>query len=548
MVELFMYNQTTFIVLLLSVLKKIILRFHIGFLYLLLFFVPISLHAQSTLEKLYKPEKFPFYFGVASGDPLHDRVILWTKLQLPLEIDKAIVIWQIATDSSFINIVNEGDSAIFRNNDFTIKVDADKLHSNTWYFYRFIFQDKISPVGRAKTLPEKGETDNFKVAVASCQDYEFGFYNAYKNMAKRSDIDAVIFLGDYIYEGGSYKIRYASEPDKMALRVREHYPTHEVVTLDDYRNRYKQYRLDEDLQEAHRLFPWIVVWDDHEHANNTWRHGAQNHQPEKEGDWEQRLKTSIQVYHEWMPTRIPDENNPMKIYRHFEFGELFNLIMLDTRIIGRDEQVKSKTNLLDSILNSTNRKLLGKEQLQWLDNTIANNKSKWLVMGQQIMMSPLLIHNPLTKNYKIGNADQWDGYPAERQRFYNIIEKHNVKNLVVLTGDIHTAWSSNLPKLNYRTDKKNNTYGVEFVTASITSRNLGKKIPLAHRTIRAINSHIKFVDAYAHGYFTLHITSEEIRCDHIFIDNIKSHEYKEIKGKSFIVKNGEGFLRRARRK
>ena len=543
-----MYNQTTFMSSLLSFLKKIVLRFHIVFLYFLALAVSIPLNAQNTIEKKIRPQQFPFYYGVASGDPLHDRVILWTKLELPSIINEAIVIWQIATDSSFVNIVNEGDTIVFRKNDFTVKIDADKLSSNIWYYYRFIFQEKKSPTGRTKTLPVNAETKNVKLAVASCQDYEFGFYNAYKSMVKRSDIDAVIFLGDYIYEYGSYKIRYAGEPDKLQLRVRENFPTHEIVSLEDYRNRYKTYRLDSDLQEAHRWFPWICVWDDHEHANNTWRHGAQNHHPEKEGDWETRLNTSIQVYHEWLPTRLPDAENPMKIYRQFQFGELFNLIMLDTRIIGRDEQVASKTSIYDSLLNTTNRNILGQEQYKWLDNVLAKNKSQWTVMGQQIMMSPLLIHNPLTKSYKIGNADQWDGYPAERQRFYNIIEKHNVKNLVVLTGDIHTAWSSNLPKLNYRTDKKNNTYGVEFVTASITSRNLGKKIPLAHRTIRAINSHIKFVDAYAHGYFTLHITSEEIRCDHIFIDNIKSHEYKEIKGKSFVVKNGESFLRRARRK
>jgi alkaline phosphatase D len=503
--------------------------------------------SEEYLNRFKNPALAPFYYSVTSGDPLHDRVILWTKLELPAGINEAKVTWQIATDSSFSNIINEGDTIVFRKNDFTVKVDADKLNSNTWYFYRFIFQDKKSPTGRTKTLPKSGEAENIRLAVASCQDYEFGFYNAYKSMVRRDEIDAIVFLGDYIYEGQSYKLKYAYEPDKMALRVRENFPAHEIVTLDDYRNRYKTYRLDNDLQEAHRWFPWICVWDDHEHANNTWRHGAQNHQPEKEGDWETRLNTSIQVYHEWLPTRLPDERNPMKIYRHFEFGELFNLVMLDTRIIGRDEQVKSKTSIYDSLLNAGSRSLLGKEQLQWLDNIIANNKSKWVVLGQQIMMSPLLIHNPISKSYKIGNADQWDGYPEARNRFYNIVEKHGVKNLVVLSGDIHTAWSSNLPKYNYQNRTGKNSYGVEFVTASITSRNLGKRIPLAHRTIKLINPHIKFVDAYAHGYFVLNISAEKIRCDHIFLSNIKSHEYKEIKGKSFEVRDSESFLRRQRR-
>ncbi len=507
-----------------------------------------TVYSEEYLNNFNNESVTPFHYSVASGDPLHNSVILWTKLELSAEINEAKVIWQIAADSSFTNLTNEGDTTTFRKNDFTIKVDAGKLQSNTWYYYRFIFQHKISPVGRTKTLPESGEAKNIRLVVASCQDYEFGFYNAYKSIVSRNEAEAIIFLGDYIYEYESYKIRYAGEPDKLALRVRENFPAHEIVTLDNYRNRYKTYRADKDLQEAHRWFPWICVWDDHEHANNTWRHGAQNHQPEKEGDWETRLNTSIQVYHEWLPTRLPDESNPMKIYRHFEFGELFNLVMLDARIIGRDMQVKSKTSIYDSLLNTYSRNLLGKEQLQWLDNTIANNKCKWMVLGQQIMMSPLLIHNPITKSYKIGNADQWDGYPEARNRFYNIIEKYGVKNLVVLSGDIHTAWSSNLPKYNYRQRTGKNSYGVEFVTASVTSRNLGKRIPLAHRTIKLINPHIKFVDAYAHGYFMLNITAENVRCDHIFVSNIKSHRYKEIKGKSFEVKDGEGFLRKVKRR
>lgn len=519
-----------------------------NFLLLLSLLFCFSIHAKEYLDKYKQTALAPFYYGVASGDPLHDRVILWTKLELPSAINEAKVTWQIATDSIFSNMVNVGDTIVFRKNDFTVKVDADKLNSNTWYYYRFIFQDKKSLTGRTKTLPKNSEAEKIKLAVASCQDYEFGFYNAYNSMAKRKDIDAVIFLGDYIYEYGSYKTRYAGEPDKLALRVRENFPTHEIVSLEDYRNRYKIYRLDSDLREAHRWFPWICVWDDHEHANNTWRYGAQNHQPEKEGGWETRLNTSVQVYHEWLPTRLPDAENPMKIYRNFELGNLLNLIMLDTRIIGRDEQVASKTPVNDIVLNNPNRNLLGKEQLHWLDTTLAKNKSSWVMIGQQIMMSPLLIKHPFSNQPKIGNADQWDGYPAERQRFFKLIEKHEIKNLVVLSGDIHTAWSSNLPMHNYKPVRNKNSYGVEFVTASITSRNLGKRIPLAHRTIKTINPHIKFVDAYAHGYFTLHITSEEIRCDHIFIDNIKSNEYKEIKGKSFVVKNGESFLRRARRK
>src|SRR5690606_15364183 len=220
--------------------------------------------------------------------------------------------------------------------------------------------------------------------------------------------------------------------------------------------------------------------------------------------------------------RVADENSPEKIYRNFEFGDLLNLVMLDTRIVGRDEQVKSKTLITDSLLNLESRSLLGTEQLQWFSETVKNNNGKWLMVGQQIMLSPLLIHNPLNNKIKIGNADQWDGYPAERNRFFDIIEKNNISNLVVLSGDIHTAWSCNIPMNNYHRRNGKNSYGVEFITASVTSRNLGKKIPLVSRGVRAMNPHVKFVDGYAHGYFLLTISNEKVFCEHIFVSNIKS--------------------------
>jgi alkaline phosphatase D len=320
------------------------------------------------------------------------------------------------------------------------------------------------------------------------------------------------------------------------------------VSLNDYRLRYQTYRQDSDLREAHRQFPWICIWDDHEHANDSWKGGAQNHQPETEGSWNQRTQNSVKAYYEWMPIRVQNQENLAEIYRNFNFGDLFQLIMLESRIIARDQQLEDRLLTNDKTLNNPNRRLLGEKQMNWLEKRLQENTAQWVILGQQVMMSPLLIDAPMI-NPKIGNSDQWDGYPAERQRIYNLIDKYKIKNFVVLTGDIHTAWSSNLPRENYNPSfPRHTTYGVEFVTASITSRNLTNKVPLIHKAVKTANPHFKFVDVYAHGYFVLDITKDRIQCDHIFVDNIKSKVYKEIIGKSYLVNDGEAFLRKAKSK
>ncbi len=486
-----------------------------------------------------------FQYGVASGDPLHDRVILWTKVEPKVLDNQVNVEWEIARDFEFTQVQNKGKGLAFAEDDFTFKVDVDGLSSNTWYYYRFKFNDEFSEIGRTKTLPLTGETQQVRIAVASCQDYEYGYYNAYHNLVKRNDVDAVVFLGDYIYEYASFEKRYTDEEKKL-LRVRANVPEHEIVTLDDYRTRYKTYRSDSNLREAHRQFPWICIWDDHEHANDAWKGGAQNHNPKMEGSWDQRIQNSVKAYYEWMPIRISNPDNLKEIYRNFNFGDLFQLIMLETRIVARDQQLENRLPINDSALNDYNRRLLGKKQLDWLEKKLQENTAQWVVLGQQVMMSPLLINAPMVSP-KIGNSDQWDGYPAERQRVYDLIDKYKIKNFVVLTGDIHTAWSSNLPRENYNpSSPKYTTYGVEFVTASITSGNLSNKIPTIHRAVRIANPHFKYVDLYAHGYFVLDVTKERIQCDHIFVDNIKTTNYNEVKGKSYFVNSEEGFLRKAK--
>ena len=281
---------------------------------------------------LNKKSSAHFSHGVASGDPLKDRVILWTRVLPGDGVDRGLnVEWQVATDTRFAKIVSSGQVFTDISRDFTVKVDAASLEPGIRYFYRFISEGVISSTGITKTLPV-GEVARFKIGIASCSNYPQGFFNAYRDMA-RQDLDAVVHLGDYIYEypDGGYANKEAL--DRLNRHVR---PEHEILTLEDYRTRYGVYRTDQDLQKLHQNYPFICVWDDHELTNNTWKAGAENHN-EGEGDFFSRIRAARQAYDEWMPIRSHRDGNQGPIYRSFEIGNLADLIMLDTRFHGRDK-------------------------------------------------------------------------------------------------------------------------------------------------------------------------------------------------------------------
>lgn len=278
-----------------------------------------------------------FLHGVASGDPLHDRVILWTRVT-PAEPTRETfqVVWEMAADSGFRKIVKSGEAVASPVADFTVKVDATGLRPNREYYYRFRCGKVISPVGRTKTLPV-GNVDNVVMAVASCSLHSAGFFNAYQDIARLDRVDLVVHLGDYIYE-------YGGAPDQLGMSIgktigRAPKPDHEAVTLQDYRERHACYRSDPDLQAAHARAPWICVWDDHEVANDSWVGGAQNHQA-NEGAWADRKAASVQAFLEWIPIRPPEPGKPREnICRTFELGNLATLIMMENRLVGRDRQV-----------------------------------------------------------------------------------------------------------------------------------------------------------------------------------------------------------------
>ncbi|MEY2686541.1 MAG: hypothetical protein RL375_739, partial [Pseudomonadota bacterium] len=275
-----------------------------------------------------------FAYGVASGDPLADRVILWTHAKHPRHDKPVELKWQVAHDSHFRHIIRHGHAVARKAHGHTVKVDVDGLSAGSSYFFRFLADDEVtSPVGRTRTLPASNVAE-VKLAVFSCALYSEGFFNAYDD-ATVSGAQYAIHLGDYIYEYGAGADEFGNA-DIPGNRITK--PAHDIVSLDDYRTRYALYRTDPDLQALHAAMPFITVWDDHEFANNAWTGGAENHDPATRGDWAVRKANAARAYHEWMPIRTQDPHNLLRIYRSFDFGSLLSLHMLDTRIEGRDRQ------------------------------------------------------------------------------------------------------------------------------------------------------------------------------------------------------------------
>ena len=278
----------------------------------------------------------------------------------------------------------------------------------------------------------------------------------------------------------------------------------EILSLNDYRVRHSYYKLDADLMRLHQQYPFFSVWDDHESANDAWMGGAQNHNT-GEGDWFERKSAAVRAYHEWMPLRLPDPYDTLRIYRGFDFGDLLSLHMLDTRLIGRDQQTLT-TN------NSTQRQLLGTEQFTWLTARMDSSTARWQVLGQQVMMAPLNAFGVPV------NQDQWDGYPAERQRVYDHVMQNNIRNLVVLTGDIHTSWGNDLPYSNYNSSTGAGSAGVEFVTTSVTSASFD--IPLGSTLIPLFNSHVKYVNLTQKGYLVVDVNQQRVQGDWYHVNTV----------------------------
>lgn len=475
-----------------------------------------AMSSKPAVDPLADKDIVDFGHGVASGDPLPDRVILWTRISP--KVNAAITVkWRICRDLDMQDEANSGTFTTDASRDYTIKVDADGLMPNTWYYYQFEAGDKKSVIGRTKTAAETG-LDRLRLAVVSCSSFPHGYFNVYRILSERNDLDAVLHLGDYIYEYAEGKY------DTIELRAqRALMPKHEIVSLGDYRQRHNLYKRDLDLQAVHQQYPFIVTWDDHEFANDTWKEGAQNHN-KNEGDFIARKQAAKKAYFEWMPIR----NQPRdleSVYRKLQFGDLVDLLMLDTRVEGRDKQVNFFTQYER---HDPNRTLLGFDQEQWLHNQLSASTARWKLCGQQVQMQHI---GPVALPDKLGGGasfflDTWNGYTETRRRLFNHLQDNNINNFVVLTGDIHSTWVADLSQDPYDRDIYNSetgegALGVEFVTPAVTSPALPPVIgDIAASALKASSPHLKYCDMTHRGFFILDVTRDRAQADWYFIDSV----------------------------
>ncbi len=430
-------------------------------------------------------EDSPFKEGIASGDPLETAVILWTRVTASSPVE---VKWELSTTRDFAKIDASGSTTTNADRDYTVKVDATGLTAGTTYYYRFRALDKTSPIGRTRTAPTGG-VSRLRFGVVSCSSLAHGYFHAYRHLATRTDLDAILHLGDYIYEYG----------DREYGDVRKYEPLREIVSLADYRMRYAQYRRDPDLAAIHKQFPFIAIWDDHETADNSWSGGAENHQ-DSEGDYGARKAAAAKAYSEWMPIRDQEGG---KIYRALRYGDLVELIMLDTRIAGRAKQIEKKT---DPGYADMTRELLGAEQETWLNTRVASSTAKWQLIGQQVVVASFPV---------FFNGDAWDGYPGPRERFYKMLETNAAKNVVVLTGDIHMSFGFELPRdpasPEYDPMTGKGSLGVEIVVPGVTSPGFPDQLANVAKGLVQDNRHLKFADVNQRGYVVLDITPERVQ-------------------------------------
>ncbi|PTB96613.1 hypothetical protein C9994_06575 [Marivirga lumbricoides] len=457
----------------------------------------------------------PFYHGVASGDPYPESVVIWTRVTPETKVPAIKGTWEVAEDSMFQKTIQTGDFETDTAKDYTVKIIVDDLQPGTKYFYKFNALGASSVTGTTKIAAENA--DKVQFAVVSCSNYQFGPFNAYGNIAEIENLDAVIHLGDYIYE-------YGAGVYGDSTTGRFHLPEHEIVSLEDYRTRYSQYRLDPDLREVHTNHPFITVWDDHEIANNAYKSGAQNHQ-EEEGDYDERKKAAVQTYYEWIPVRQVDP-----LYRKFRYGNLVDLIMLDERLAGRTAPAES---LEDPTLKDTVQTMLGDEQLQWLEKQLMNSETRWKVIGNQVIFSYL---NWGYETFNL-NLDSWDGYPYEQNLLASIISEDSIDNVIFVTGDTHSSWAfetTHKPFDKYNPENGAGAYAVELGVTSVNSGNSDERAPsdsvAAHekRIVNSnINPHLKYANLRDHGYLLLTLNDSSAIAEWHYVESTRERSNKE---------------------
>ncbi|MFH8475207.1 alkaline phosphatase D family protein [Streptomyces sp. NPDC018000] len=482
-----------------------------------------------------------FLHGVASGDPLPDGILLWTRVTPTPDAvpgsgrgaDTAVR-WEVAEDKEFARVVARGTTVARAASDHTVKADVRGLSPATAYWFRFSAGDgteTLSPTGRTRTAPAaRAATPGVRFGVVSCANWESGFFSPYRHLAARADLDAVLHLGDYIYEYAS-----GTFPDAKYV-VRPHEPKHEILTLADYRTRHGNYKTDPDLQALHAAHPVIAIWDDHEVANDTWSGGAENHTPDTEGSWADRVAGAKQAYFEWMPVRASTEGT---VYRRLRFGNLADLHLLDLRTF-RSQQ----STIGNGSVDDPDRTITGRAQLDWLKSGLAGSDATWKLVGTSVMISPVAFGSVpahlleplaellgLPKEGLAVSVDQWDGYTDDRKELIAHLRDRSITNTVFLTGDIHMAWANDVP-VKAATYPLSASAATEFVVTSVTSDNLDDVLHVAPQTlsvvaataVKAANRHVKWVDMDSHGYGVLDVTAERSQMDYYTVSDKRKRD------------------------
>ncbi len=505
-----------------------------------------------------------FLHGVASGDPRHDSVVLWTRASNV--DDLSLVTWEIATDKAFENLLAAGESVAKAENDFTIKVIGQGLKPGATYYYRFTTHEEKSPVGRTKTLPV-GALDKLGVALVSCSNYPFGFFNAYAEIAKDEAIDVVLHTGDYIYEYGGAD---GWGHETGATLKRTHAPAHEIVSLADYRMRHAQYKSDKGSQAMHAAHPLLCIWDDHESANNPWKDGAQNHQPETEGDWPTRRAASLKAYYEWMPIREPEDGMTREqAWRSYSFGDLATLVTMESRHTARGEQIdyahyaeainswEEREAFMQDVVNAP-RAMISKEMEDEFRSSFGQSVQAgqpWRIVGSASpiarMLTPNIAEHGITPDMNkatpegtppsLGTqalfwkgqwnlpfyTDTWDGYPRAREEFYDVCQEVGATDLFFLTGDSHSFWANTLA------DEDGKAMGVEIGTAGVTSPGdfveSGWPDDVAEKLDRVFEQEldeVRWTDNMHQGYVRVVYRRDTATVDYVAMDTVLAPDYR----------------------
>jgi alkaline phosphatase D len=458
-----------------------------------------------------------FVHAVASFEPTDTSVLLWTRLT-----GATTATWTIARDAELADVVATGHATTDASRDCTVVEDVTGLQPGTTYWYRFEADGQRSPLGRTRTLPA-GPTERFVLGLVSCAHYPVAPLGVYRAIAER-DVDLVLHLGDYMYEDGTTK------------GPRTHRPPHAAVTLEDYRQRLAQLREDTDLQALHLRHPVVTIWDDHDLADNAWRTGAKPHDPERHGPWEARVAAAAQARQEWVPGRLQD---PLVTWRAIRIGDLIDLLLLDTRFAGRDQHAGDPGT---KDLRDPDRSLLGDQQRSWVQASLADQRARWALVASGVVINPICLHLPVGKRVnallpngyatiddEVLHDDQWDGYPAERDRLVKAVRARADAGgrTILLSGDVHSSWAFEGP-----VDPASGTpVAVEVTTPAVSSAPMGRAhYPGLWRLVdRAANrlDHVRWVDLTERGFVLLEVGRDAVRAEWWFV-----HPYDEDPGGS----------------